>query len=78
MVRNGIAVEVLRVENWDYKPRGKAAVKAIVVDDDSDSEVEEEEPVDYNMDVEAGGSSTSSDATSSTQARKRPIHEVDD
>ncbi|KAG8909952.1 hypothetical protein FRC00_009145 [Tulasnella sp. 408] len=78
MVRNGIAVEVLRVENWDYKPRGKAAAKAIVVDDDSDSEVEEEEPVDYNMDVDAGASSTSSDATSSTQARKRPIHEVDD
>ncbi|KIO34751.1 hypothetical protein M407DRAFT_16703 [Tulasnella calospora MUT 4182] len=78
MVRNGIAVEVLRVENWDYKPRGKAAVKAIVLHDDSDSEVEEEEPADNSMDVEMGTSSTSKDAPLRTQARKRPIHEVDD
>ncbi|KAG8986284.1 hypothetical protein FRB90_004105, partial [Tulasnella sp. 427] len=71
MVRNGIAVEVLRVENWDYKPRGKAAAKEAVPDGDSDDEVEEEEPVDYNMDIEAKPPSTSN-------RLKRTIHVVDD
>lgn len=69
MVRNGIAVEVLRVENWDYKPKGKAAVKHVQPQDDSDCEVEEEEPVDYNMDIQASTPSTS-------QPRKRTIYEV--
>lgn len=69
MVRNGIAVEVLRVENWDYKPKGKAAVKPVQPQDDTDSEIEEEEPVDYNMDIKASTPSTS-------QPRKRTIYEV--
>lgn len=79
MMRHGIAVEVCRVENWDYKPKRKQSESRKSVSrqpEPEDSEPEEEDHDYDQMDTEDVKPVIEPSPGPSVQTRKRPRSEV--